>query len=220
MAARHIDDREGHAHFVTFSCYRRRRLLDHDRAKTIVLGLLGSQLAIQGGRCVGFVVMPDHVHAIVHFPAPDQLSRFMKPWKQRSSVQVKRFLRAELASYAGAIDPAEAIWQPRYDDFNLYCPRKVEEMLVSMYLNPVRSGLVARPSDWPWSSARYYESGRTVGVPVGWLDGRLLSLRDPDNKLSGPPRDTSSSKSWAGTRSIVPLARVTRSSQLIMWLYG
>ncbi|HWE36421.1 MAG TPA: transposase [Isosphaeraceae bacterium] len=170
MSARRLYDREGHAHFVTFSCYRRRRLLDHDRAKRIVLGVLGSQLAMQTGRCVGFVVMPDHVHAIVHLPAPDQLSHFMKQWKQRSSVQIKRFLRAELTAYAAALDPTVPTWQPRYYDFNLYSPWKVEEKLLYMHLNPVRAGLVARAVDWPWSSARYYESGRTVGVPVGWLD--------------------------------------------------
>jgi putative transposase len=38
-----------------------------------------------------------------------------------------------------------------------------------MHQNPVKAGLVAMPCDWPWSSARYYESGRPVGVPVAWL---------------------------------------------------
>ena len=60
-------DDQLHAHFVTFSCYRRRRLLDHDRAKRILLGVLNSQLASRDATCVGFVVMPDHVHAIVWF---------------------------------------------------------------------------------------------------------------------------------------------------------
>ncbi len=68
MVTKRTFDREGHAHFVTFSCYRRRRLLDHDRAKKVVLGVLNSQLTRQDGRCVGFVVMPDHVHAIIWFP--------------------------------------------------------------------------------------------------------------------------------------------------------
>jgi putative transposase len=69
MSRKRTYDREGHAHFVTFSCYRRRRLLDHDLAKRIVLGVLNSQLASQDGLCIGFVVMPDHVHAIVRFPS-------------------------------------------------------------------------------------------------------------------------------------------------------
>ncbi len=71
MAARKVHDDELHAHFITFSCYRRRRLLDHDAAKRVVLGVLNSQLASRKAACVGFVVMPDHVHAIVWFPVAD-----------------------------------------------------------------------------------------------------------------------------------------------------
>jgi putative transposase len=56
---RRIYDSEGHAQFVTFSCYRRRRLLDDDRCKRIVIGTLGAELAKRNGVCIGFVVMPD-----------------------------------------------------------------------------------------------------------------------------------------------------------------
>jgi putative transposase len=107
MVSKRTYDREGHAHYVTFSCYRRRRLLDHDRAKRVVLGVLNSQLTLQAGKCVGFVVMPDHVHAIVWFPAPDQLSHFMKQWKQRSSVQIKRLLQERLVRYSAEIAPTD-----------------------------------------------------------------------------------------------------------------
>lgn len=169
MVTKRVYDREGHAHFVTFSCFRRRRLLDHDRAKRIVLGVLNSQLARQSGRCVGFVIMPDHVHAIVWFPEPDQLSHFMKQWKQRSSVQIKQFLQHTLPGYATTIDPSDSVWQPRFYDLNLFWPRKIEEKLAYMHLNPVRAGLVRHPCDWPWSSARFYDQGLSVGVPVGWL---------------------------------------------------
>jgi putative transposase len=50
MSQKRTFDREGHAHFVTFSCYRRRRLLDVDKTKRVVLGVLNAQLAQQGGR--------------------------------------------------------------------------------------------------------------------------------------------------------------------------
>ena len=49
MRTRRIYDTERHAHFITFSCYKRRRLLDVDRSKRIVLGMLNSQLARQEG---------------------------------------------------------------------------------------------------------------------------------------------------------------------------
>jgi REP element-mobilizing transposase RayT len=54
-----------------------------------------SRPALQRGRCIGFIVMPDHVHAIGHFPAPDPISGFMK---QRGSVPIQRPHRGTLSS--------------------------------------------------------------------------------------------------------------------------
>ena len=59
MAKRRIYDNERHAYFITFCCYKRRKLLDMDRAKKIVIGTLGSQLAKHEGLCIGFVIMPE-----------------------------------------------------------------------------------------------------------------------------------------------------------------
>jgi hypothetical protein len=103
-----------------------------------------------------------------------------------------------LPASAGTFDRSEPIGQARHDDFNMDSSPKIEEKRASMHLNPVRVGLVRRPCDWPWSSARSYESGRSVGVPVGWLDGRLLRPRRPDNKLSGPPLGQLTDRSFNG----------------------
>lgn len=155
-----------HAHFVTFSCFRRRRLLDDDRAKSIVVQVLGSQLERQEATCRGFVVMPDHVHAVLWFPQPDQLSFFMKQWKQRSSYHIKQFLRKILPSYAATFDMRERVWQPRYYDFSIYSEKKLSEKLAYMHENPVRAGWVTHPCDWMFSSARFYEQDKDVGVPI------------------------------------------------------
>ena len=170
MHKRKIYDEEGHAHFVTFSCYKRRRFLDHDDAKRIVLDALGNQMQIQNGRCIGFVIMPDHVHAIVWFPKPNQLSSFIKSWKQKSSLRIKELLRNHLISYAENIDLAEPVWQSGYYDFNVYSERKIQEKLQYMDQNPVARNLVEKDIDWPSSSARFYERGDDVGVPVGWIE--------------------------------------------------
>ena len=169
MAKRAIYDDELHAHYVTFSCYHRRRLLDDDRAKRVVLGVLNSQLASRKATCVGFVVMPDHVHAIVWFPIPGQLSVFMQQWKRLSSHHIALLTRKTFTHYAEKIGPNDPFWQAKYYPFNLYTEEKVREKLQYMHDNPVRAGLVARPCDWAFSSARHYELGRSVGVPIRWI---------------------------------------------------
>ena len=44
MSERRVYDDERHAQFVTFSCYRRRRLLAHPRARQVVMGMLAEEL--------------------------------------------------------------------------------------------------------------------------------------------------------------------------------
>ncbi len=163
---RTIHDEEGCVHFITFSCYRKRPFLDDDAAKFIVIRVLASQLPKQDGRCAGFVVMPDHVHALVWFTEPGQLSLFMKQWKQRSSFNIKGLHRKEetrLPRHASASSP---VWQAGYYDFNVYSPHKVIEKLEYIHNNPVRAGLVRSPCDWRFSSACHYERGVPVGAPI------------------------------------------------------
>ena len=152
--------------FTTFSCYKRRRLLDEDVAKRIVIGVLASQLAKQKGKCAGFVVMPDHVHAVVWFAEPDQLSFFMKQWKQRSSVKIKANLRRNQTLYAARVNLEEPIWQPRYHRFAIYSPAKLTQKLDYMHGNPVKAGLAGTPEAWRYSSAGHYMRGKSVGVDI------------------------------------------------------
>lgn len=171
MVQRRVYDGNGHVHFVTFSCYKRRKLLAPDQAKRIVLGELGSRLRQLGGLCLGFVDMPEHVHALVWFPATGQISGFMSQWKTRTSLALKALYRRHFPSYWSRIDVSEPVWQARYYGFNVWTRRKVEEKLAYMHENPVKAGFVERAVDWKWSSARWYILGRSVGLPIGWPPG-------------------------------------------------
>ena len=133
------------------------------------VAITAEKLREHRGVCCGFVVMPNHVHAIVWFGEPGSLSPFMKSWKQTTSLRLKRVLRGVAPCYASKIALAEPFWQAKYYPFNLYRARKALEKLDYMHLNPVRAGLVARASDWRWSSAAYYEGGADVGIPLEWI---------------------------------------------------
>ena len=166
MTDRRIYDDELYAHFVTFSCYKRRNLLGPDRAKRIVIGTLGTRLTKHDAKCIGFVVMPDHVHAMIWFDRPNQLSMFMNKWKDQSSAQVKRMFQRTFPSYWSKVGGDDAVWQARYYPFHVYSEKKLREKLDYMHMNPVTRGLVERACNWPWSSARSYLEGKSVGVPI------------------------------------------------------
>ena len=115
--------------------------------------------------------MRDHVHAVVWFPKPGELSRFVHEWKRRSSYNIRAWYRAGDAQYFDHAEMGDRFWQPKYYAFEIFSRAKLEEKLAYMHQNPVRAGLVERAMDWPWSSARWYEERRTVGVPIGWVPG-------------------------------------------------
>lgn len=125
---RRVDDAL-YVHFITFSCYHRRRLLDHDQPKRISLGILNDELIKFEARCIGFVIMPDHVHALIWFPRIGQLSRFMQQWKGRSSKGIKEFLYRSLPEYATQFLKTDPIWQVRFYSFEIYSTTKIEEKL-------------------------------------------------------------------------------------------
>ena len=167
---RRIVDDQLYVHFVTFSVFRRRKLLNHDHAKRILLGWFNEVLNQYQATCVGFVIMPDHVHALVWFSKPGQLSSFMHSWKRRSSIGLREWYRQISPQYAADFGEGDRFWQPKYYAFEIDERKKLEEKLQYMHLNPVRAGLVSKATDWGWSSARWYEWQRSVGVPIRWVE--------------------------------------------------
>ena len=170
MPRRRIYKQERHAHFVTFSCYKRRRLLDHDAAKRVVLGCLNAQLRRLPAGCAGFVIIPQPLARVVLV-----------------------FRRCTGSRIAGALEAVEqsADQEPLCHAIFSICrahpargSRLAGEVLrlqrlqrregrreASIYApDPVKAGLVESAVDWPWSSARYYELGRSVGVPIARLE--------------------------------------------------
>ena len=144
-------------------------MLDYEPLQHKLLELLVQKLDEYGGICSGFVIMPDHVHLIIWFGKPGELSRFMKSWKQTSSMKLKKMLRGVAPQFASKIPSAEPFWQPKYYPFNLYSPQKAEEKLDYIHKNPVTAGLVERAVDWKWSSARHYQLDEPSMVQLEWI---------------------------------------------------
>lgn len=168
MSKRITHDEEGHAHFVTYSCYHRRRILDDDEAKQIVLDTLQAQLVRCSGHCAGFVIMPDHVHVVLWFSQPNQLSALMKQWKRTSSRRIAQHFARKLTSYGEWVQ-GSPVWQAHYYSFNIIVADKLREKVTYMHHNPVRAGLVSQAVDWVWSSAGFYERGSSSKLPIEWI---------------------------------------------------
>jgi len=103
-----------------------------------------------------FCLMTNHIHLVIDpGKTPVNLSLFMK----RVAGRYTRYRNVELGRTGTA-------WNGRFhsnpiqtDRYLLACSRYVE-------LNPVRAGMVAHPSEYPWSSFH----ARTGGEQIDWLD--------------------------------------------------
>ena len=154
-----------HLHFITCSCYRRRRFLNTPRRRAVLLKILDEVRQIYQFALVGYVVMPEHIHLLISEPRTGTPSTVMQVFKQRvsRSLRAKKRRPRNLHQLALWKDPARdaprSFWQSRFYDFNVWSRKKRIEKLNYMHMNPVKSGLVTDPKLWAWSSYRFYQYG-------------------------------------------------------------
>jgi REP-associated tyrosine transposase len=163
---RRILDLPGQYHFLTFSTYQRRRFLDSSEIRDIVIEVLQKCLLTHGASCAGFVIMPDHTHALISGKEDFKISPFVQVWKKTSSYRIKRFFERELERYEKLCPNGCPIWQASFYDYNIDSDEKLNEKVEYMHNNPVEARLVDYAVEWNWSSCRFYELGELVGVTI------------------------------------------------------
>jgi putative transposase len=101
-----------------------------------------------------YCLMTNHVHLAI----------------QRGPVALSRIMHAVQSTYTQRFnhrhDRAGHLFQGRYKAFVVQKDRYLLALLRYIHENPVRARIVKRPQDFPWSSDRFYRSGRGPD----WLD--------------------------------------------------
>jgi REP element-mobilizing transposase RayT len=148
---------ENQAYLVTVVARKRRRpFADFDSA-CAACRVLGDRGAWRGARPLAWVLMPDHLHALLAL-GDEPLPRVMQ------SVNSRTARAANLAN--GAQGP---VWQSAYHDHAL---RADEDLLVAaryLIANPVRAGLVARVGDYPyWDALWAVDAGDPMNLLLPW----------------------------------------------------
>ena len=167
-------DEPGHARELTFSCYKRFRFLSRDRTRQWFIDALieaRNEFAID---LWAYVIMPEHVHLLV-YPRDEtvKIGRVAGCIKESVARPAIQYLQENAPQWIPRITVHEGkrirrrFWQPGGGyDRNVVELSTVEKMIDYIHLNPVRRGLVDRPEDWPWSSARWYAGIRPVPIEM------------------------------------------------------
>jgi putative transposase len=105
----------------------------------------------------GYVLMPDHWHALIWPRHPLTISQALHDVKKTSARRLHR--------QRGTEGP---VWQHQFWDRFVRHAREFNERLEYMHLNPARQGLVAKPEEWRWSSHNNFALDKTTvaGCPI------------------------------------------------------
>ena len=86
--------------------------------------------------------MPNHVHTVLSLAPDANVSAVIRNWKSRSSRLANRELERR-----------GTFWMPDFFDRAIRNDRHLGRAIDYVESNPVKAGLVDKPSYWPWSSA-------------------------------------------------------------------
>ena len=168
----------GHAHFLTYSCYHRLPLLTRDRTRCWVIDAMKATRREHDLAIWAYVIMPEHVHVLLcPRQANYEMRRILVGLNRPVSDAARRHLeRTENDEWLDRLSveyPSRRVfrfWQPGGGfDRNIFREKTVPAVIDYIHANLVRRGLVEHPTDWPWSSARFWD---------GWSNV-LIRMDDP-----------------------------------------
>jgi putative transposase len=119
--------------------------------------------------------MPEHVHVLLRPRQPVyQMSLIRTALKVPVQRKALAFLRREAPDFLRRLRDEQPGGEVHYRfwqrgggyDRNVTDPATLRAMIEYIHDNPVRRGLVSQPTDWPWSSARFYAGWADVPLPM------------------------------------------------------
>ncbi len=172
----------GHAHELTFTCYRRFPFLKAERTCQWLAEAIDTARTEHSFLLWAYVFMPDHAHVIL-LPTSEEhpISSILKAIKAPVGRQGVEFLEANAPQWLPKITRQRGqkterlFWQSGGGyDRNVIAPKTLLKMIDYLHANPVRKGLVTRPRDWKWSSAAWYDDRSPIPlavdpIPADWL---------------------------------------------------
>ena len=150
---------EDRTFFVTSVCFLRRPILQSEPFCNLLLDVFKENRGKRRFQLHEFVIMRNHLHAILT-PAPEvSLEKAMQFIKGGFSYRVKKEMNCNFE-----------IWQPGFKDHRIKDADDYRAHVEYIWNNPVRAGLVERAEDFPFSSAKLRDA---VDEVPQWLKARF-----------------------------------------------
>ena len=176
----------GHAHELTFSCFRGLPFLGPDRTCQWLAEAIDEARSQFDFALWAYVFMPEHVHLLI-FPRRPQydIAVIRKAIKEPVGRKAVNYLRRHAPTWLPRIEIKcgkrieHRFWQAGGGyDRNAYEPETIMSMVEYIHANPVRRSLVVRAEDWKWSSAGWFEGKNSLKPDVIDLGGLYLAREE------------------------------------------
>lgn len=128
--------------FVTTSASGHRCLLQSHRMARLLVDVLYNYRSESKYKLHEFVVMPDHLHALITIGAELAIERAVQLIKGGFSYRASHELQ-----FRGEV------WQRGFSEVRIFTPETFLARRKYIHENPVRAGLVNSPEQWQYSSA-------------------------------------------------------------------
>jgi putative DNA methylase len=97
-------------------------------------------------RLIAWVVMPNHVHALIEPLGDQRLADIVHSWKSFTANRINRLLGRQAS-----------LWQREYWDRYIRDMVHLQSTIAYIHANPVAAKLVCQANEWPFSSARFFQ---------------------------------------------------------------
>ena len=142
--------------FVTVNLRPRiKRFSDFDYP--VIFKVLETSRRRLGFLLCGYVLMPDHWHALIWTGYPLLMWQVLHDVKQVTTLRFHALRRSQ-----------GPFWQHPFGDRLVRHEKEFNDRRQYMHLNPVRKGWVKRPQDWRWSSYNNFalDKATVAGCPL------------------------------------------------------
>jgi len=148
----------GSTFFFTVNTYRRRSFLVSPECRDALRKGLQTARKNAPFSIEAWVLLPDHLHCI--WTLPDGDGDFSRRWNviktTFSSVMKSRLHRTDWARSSGIKHRDLTIWQRRFWEHCVRDDNDFRRHVDYIHFNPVKHGVAAQVSDWPYSTFHRY----------------------------------------------------------------
>ncbi len=147
-------DYTGGTYFFTVVAFKRQKIMLDKAFRTALRESINETRKIHPFTVDAWVLLPDHLHCI--WTLPDGDADFSTRWQEIKLGVTRRvgrlYYNSELLSESGRKRGESTMWQRRFWEQRIKTEDDFGHHMNYVHFNPVKHGLVQKPSQWEYSS--------------------------------------------------------------------